>query len=346
MKFLLSVTCGVEDVDAPREAVVDITKELAELLIKRRAAFQALVAYDNDAWEIYFWSSTCQFVGGRSDAEYREEAYVAESVLEQLGEEDYDLTGREWLVIPDGAQIRYVEARTECDQLIVAEKGVRFMAYPKHCDWEIRTGEIPWDEIEKALRAEEAEESDETELSEPDGPPHVLVTEPTQVWDITFEAEIEIVDLDQDNTEDVVKEFWAEYLDVNEVIPDLLDWGQTKDPTCVTKRRWRSYMRALTTAEDPKKWIADVRFGSAWICNLTQINAPIRRRLEAGYREGQFLAADPRYGFEIDGVKQCVGCLGPQDREGVTDQHALTEGEVFKCSKCGGNFVVPLEEDP
>lgn len=176
MKFLLSVTCGVEDVDAPQEAVVDITKELAELLLKRRAAFQALAAYDNDAWEIYFWSSTCQFVGGRSDAEYREEAYVEESVLEQLGEEDHDLAGSEWLVIPEGSQIRYVEARTECDQLIVAEKGVRFMAYPKHCDWELRTGEIPWDEIEKALRAEEAEESDETELSEPDGPPHVLTS--------------------------------------------------------------------------------------------------------------------------------------------------------------------------
>lgn len=164
MKFLLSVICGAGDVEAvyvPQEAVVDITKAYAELLIKRRAAFQALAAYDNDAWEIYFWSSPCQFVGGRSDAEYRKEAHVAESVLEQLGEDGYDLPGYGWLVIPEGAQIRYGEARTEADQLIVSEMGVCFKAYLKYCNWEIRTSEIPWVEIEKVLNAEEAQKSDD-----------------------------------------------------------------------------------------------------------------------------------------------------------------------------------------
>lgn len=344
MRFLLDVSCGVEDVDAPQEAVVDINKELAELLLKRRAAFQALAAYDRDAWEIYFWSSTCQFVGGRGDAESRGgETPVEESVLEQLGQEDYDLTGREWLLVPEEATVRFVEARTECDQLIVSEKGVRFMAYPKHCDWEIRTGEIPWEEIEKAARgAPEAEESDETEVDHGLGP--VLIEEDTAVWDITFEPEIEIP-VDQDNNLTTVQDYWSNTLSQND--DRVIDWGHIKEAEEIARERWKAHIRALVRVDDAQAWIKEVQFGSTWMARLTVVNAPVRRVIKAGYREGEMFAPEVRAGFEFNDALHvfCIRCLDTVDRERVTNQHALTEGEKFTCDKCGGSFVAPPEED-
>lgn len=142
MKFLLQVTAAV-DAAAPVEAIVDIDPELASQFLKRRAAFQALKAYDDDAYEIYFWGGSCDFV---------DEA-VGTPIAEQLGREGgAGPRNALYEVLPSNFAPQYEVARTECDQVGVSDTGVRFMAYLKHCDWEIRTEEIPWEEIERASK--------------------------------------------------------------------------------------------------------------------------------------------------------------------------------------------------
>ena len=142
MKFLLQVTAAV-DAAAPVEAIVDIDPELASQFLKRRAAFQALKAYDDDAWEIYFWGGSCDFV----------DEDVGTPIAEQLGREgDAGPLNDLYEVLPSNFVPQYEVARTECDQVSVSDTGVRFMAYLKHCDWEIRTEEIPWEEIERASK--------------------------------------------------------------------------------------------------------------------------------------------------------------------------------------------------
>ena len=153
MKILLRVTASV-DADHPYEALVTLDAKFAELLLKRRAALQMLKAYDADIWEIYYYGSPCGFLGDSWDASSRSEAHVPESIAEQLGREGESGPENETHeVLPATFVPRYVTARTECDQVVVSSEGVCFMAYPKHCDWEIRTTEIPWETIESAAKA-------------------------------------------------------------------------------------------------------------------------------------------------------------------------------------------------
>lgn len=342
MKFMMHVTCGVENVDYPDEAIVDIDKPLAEQLLKRRAAFQGLHAYDRDLWEIYFYGSTCQFVGGEWDAESRGEEPVETSIGEQLGR-DFGGTENdaEYEVLPPGFTPKYTEARTECDQVIVSDTGVRVMAYQKYTDFEIRTGEIPWEEVEKAAKEDEPTEPESDETVADHGLGHVLVEEDTEVWDITFEPTIELP-ADQDNTADTVKEYWSETLSVND--DRVIDWGHEREPQEVANARWTTHLRALVRVEDATAWAREVRDGSTWMARLVVVNAPVRRTLKAGYREGQMFQPEPRAGVEIGDQKACVRCLSSAVREAVTDQHELTEGELFRCSVCHGDFIVPPEE--
>lgn len=336
MWILMRVGCEVE-ADYPSEAVIKIDRELAALLLKRRAVLLAVQAYDGDLWEMYFYGSTCAFVGDEADAQLRGETLVNTSVGEQLGR-DFEGTAndRPYEVMPDGFVPKYTEACTDIDQVIVSAAGVHFLAYQKHTDFEIRTGEIPWEEIEKAAKA------DEIPVVEPesDSAP-VLLDEETEVWDITFEPEIELP-YEQDNDFPTVQRHWRGMLGA-----PVVDWGYLKEFYEIRWGRWKTCVRVLVHVDDPKEWLKGIQFGSTMMARLTVISEPVRRTIKAGYRRGEMFELEARAGFEFNDALHvfCMRCLDTDDRERVTNQHALSEGEKFTCDRCGKDFIVPPEEE-
>lgn len=337
MWILMHVACAVEGADYPSEAVVKVDRELAALLLKRRAALLAVQAYDGDLWEMYFYGSTCAFVGDEADAQRRGETPVNTSVGEQLGR-DFEGTenDRPYEVMPEGFVPKYTEACTDGDQVIVSAAGVHFMAYQKHTDFEIRTGEIPWEEIEKAAT------EDETPVVEPENDrAPVLLDDETEVWDITFEPEIELP-YELDNDLPTAQGSWRDMLG-----PPVIDWGYIEEFYEIRWGRWKARVRVLVRVEDPKEWLKETQFGSTLMGRLTVLGAPVRRTIKAGYRRGEMFEPEARAGFAFNHELHvfCMRCLDTVDRERVTNQHALSEGVKFTCDRCGKDFVVPPEEE-
>ena len=145
MKFLMRAFSSNADYNADIEYVwVDVTKELAQIILARRKLFLNAEAADkktpgcehSSLWEMYF---------GNHHARY----FSNEKVPEELGLQVFDDTGEpvetDWDPGDDDGE------RTECDQMIVAENGVRWTTIPKHTDIYITSETIPFSKIEECL---------------------------------------------------------------------------------------------------------------------------------------------------------------------------------------------------
>lgn len=145
MKFLMRAYSSNGDYNADIEyAWVDVTKELAQIILARRKLFLAAAEGDkkipgcehSSLWEMYF---------GDHHARY----FAHEAVPDELGQQVFDETGEavatEWDPGDNDGE------RTECDQMIIVDNGVRWTTIPKHADIYITSETIPFSKIEECL---------------------------------------------------------------------------------------------------------------------------------------------------------------------------------------------------
>ena len=128
MKLIIHTSSSDENFDGDiNHALVDITPEYATLLLRRIASLQAQQALDRDAYEHLYWDCTPDWF----------DAYGLDDELGDSWEEP------EYIEAPGDLDVTANRVRTECDRLVVANDGVMWKCYPKHCSVSILTREIP-----------------------------------------------------------------------------------------------------------------------------------------------------------------------------------------------------------
>jgi hypothetical protein len=109
---------------------VQVTKELAELILKRRKSFLAMEAEDKKLCEIYFFDHHATYLSyGAVPDEFQDET------LKPLS----------WSPEEDSSE------NVEVAQMVLDCDGVRWTAVPKHSDIYITSETIPFTDIAKAL---------------------------------------------------------------------------------------------------------------------------------------------------------------------------------------------------
>lgn len=135
MKLLLRTFSTVEDFYGECDwAFVDITKELAQTILKRAKAFKKAKEADDCLVEMNFWDTSACFF---------EYSKLPKELHDKLHDEEWMIT--EETYSEEDAQ------RTECDVMTILDNYVYWEMIPKHTDIRITTGSIPLAEIEKAL---------------------------------------------------------------------------------------------------------------------------------------------------------------------------------------------------
>lgn len=149
MLHILKCYAGNEFV-GPEFALVDLHKGLAHQLLEWNRMFLD-IAEDNDSlYELVFWdntprwTSTEQVEGLLSDrnAEYNESVMEELRTLDdvEIHPNDIDLSTFQCV---DNAAVDCVTAHTN-------HEGIRWMAYPQHCEDKLETTTIPWEAIIEA----------------------------------------------------------------------------------------------------------------------------------------------------------------------------------------------------
>lgn len=148
--FLLSAT--VPDWCPCFCATVGLSPEAVERLLKLRGLWEKVKGLDDQFVELYLWDGGYVTFHGNDE----DEATPTEEEASALHDTIYQRFGG-FQKVPDvlklaGDDVKVVDMpvyQTECDQMIIGEEGVSWMAYPKHGEGEIRTVKIPWTTIEE-----------------------------------------------------------------------------------------------------------------------------------------------------------------------------------------------------
>jgi hypothetical protein len=167
MKLVLKVHCAEHGAEIQSEyAYVDLTAEYAQVLLKRREAFQSVKEAGDSLYRLTYWGGTYWFGGlqGFRDRPMYPESWrvddygdPTEAFLRQhLTEEQFRALnhGSGPQVAPAGFEApECLLDATECDMLDVLEDGIFYKSYPKHCDCQQETDHLPWDLVEQAAHA-------------------------------------------------------------------------------------------------------------------------------------------------------------------------------------------------
>lgn len=136
MKILFKTSSSDPDYDANiSSAFVNITKELAQTILKRKKSFDLAKGDDDKLTEMYFWDGSVHWI----DAEIADED-------EEISLDDYSD-----YVVTEVEHNEEHEARTECDQMVISDRGVAWLCMPKHANIYISTPNVPFSEVEEAL---------------------------------------------------------------------------------------------------------------------------------------------------------------------------------------------------
>lgn len=130
MKFLLKVFGGRDALNATGAVVLEISLAQRDQLLRRRAGFLAVRAYEKEAYCTSFWDGSADWFETSN-----------EDVCAALEKDD---------VIDDPRIVNLVTAervRTECEQVVVNETGVYWTAIVKHTSIEIETAELAWEAL-------------------------------------------------------------------------------------------------------------------------------------------------------------------------------------------------------
>jgi hypothetical protein len=152
VKILLKVSSSNEHWDSDCElALVELTAELAGLALQRIAALREQKSADPDIDESYYWAYFAEYFSpwiNRASTTDTDSAGLMEII------NDLQIDGKEIVTVPDSFQVPPSQvAAVECQQMIVREDSVAFMAIPKHAGFYVHTVEISLGMLEAAADA-------------------------------------------------------------------------------------------------------------------------------------------------------------------------------------------------
>jgi len=144
MKVVLKVSSSNENCDGGCEfAVLELTPELAALALRRIAALREQKNLDPDIDEMYYWAYFAEYfspwtnlAGAERDVEAASLAVA--DLLEMLRIEVTEIA-----MVPETFKVPPSQVATvECQQMIVREDSIAFIAIPKHTSFYVQTTEI------------------------------------------------------------------------------------------------------------------------------------------------------------------------------------------------------------
>jgi hypothetical protein len=159
VKLLLEVNCDVSN--QPHfisHAVVELTPKLAKVYLQLLREYQALVKKHNNLWEIRFWDYAPLWLEGFDGTNDGDEAETFDPEAHLPDKQQAMLRDNQQVIVPDGFDMRerFAVARSECDQLVVLDMGVRWTCIAKHTDLYYSTETITWEQIKTAARGRSA----------------------------------------------------------------------------------------------------------------------------------------------------------------------------------------------
>jgi hypothetical protein len=155
MRVLLKVWSSNPDYDGGCDyAAVEISEELAKLMLRRINVLSEQKAFDCWLYETCYWDSSPEYfspwaVHPAEPGEIDETAAALEEILNSL-----EVDTEETVIAPPDFRVSesYV-AVVECSQMVVRDDGIAFTALVRHADIYLTTAEIPREIIESALAA-------------------------------------------------------------------------------------------------------------------------------------------------------------------------------------------------
>ena len=163
MRLVLSVSSGNEFCDGGCEfALVDLTPELGAMALRRIDVLKEQKKSDGSLLETYYWDFHAEYFSPRTDFNgFPEEAQAA---MLEAAEAVESLAVEEKELVTAPADFKVVEtqiAATECEQMVVAEEGIAFVAIPKHCDFYVTTAQIPVSVLQDAAEINQSHTTQE-----------------------------------------------------------------------------------------------------------------------------------------------------------------------------------------
>lgn len=158
--FLLEITGP--DYRPTDWALAVLDPDTLAVIDRRRTAYERSRAEDRQFHEAYYFDDRgVDFLANADEDDGEDETPdtdLAAMARSELAAATVDVD--DGLVAVDQtayeALAEHPTARVECVQMIIQEDGVRWMAYPKHQDDEIRTARIPWSALGmEVIRVEE-----------------------------------------------------------------------------------------------------------------------------------------------------------------------------------------------
>ena len=138
--IFLSTTSSHEDYKGECDiAVVEMTKELAELILKRAEIFRELHAKDRMLVHMDYFDYS---------ANYFQISYE-DDIEEELQANTYDGPAESDYVFPEERR-----QSTECDQMVLTDDSVYWACFVKHTNIRIETGAIPIAQIQGKEKSE------------------------------------------------------------------------------------------------------------------------------------------------------------------------------------------------
>lgn len=145
---LISMITGEDDAFGCDYAFIDLTRDLAGLVLRRIAMLREQKCIDKDLFEMYFWDYHTEYFSPWL-AERSDETDRFATMMEGLPAVADDL-----MMAPiDFSVLESLLARVECCQMIVREDAIAFVAIPKHTSSYIYTADIPLPVIEAVATA-------------------------------------------------------------------------------------------------------------------------------------------------------------------------------------------------
>jgi hypothetical protein len=141
MMFLLSLHSDQDAGIGIECGHVEVTSELAALILRRAARFKRHKSEDSDLLESYYWSGDCLYLS--SDVTGDPDLFSQE--VQDFMDKGTDFQETDWR---PGHQVL---ADMECLQMIIDEEKVRWIAAPAHQYGYVTTAGIPLNKIEELL---------------------------------------------------------------------------------------------------------------------------------------------------------------------------------------------------
>lgn len=153
MRVVLRVWSTNPDYNAGCDyAGVEISEELAKLMLRRLNVLREQKTLDPSICEIYYWDYSAQYFSlwvhrPAQPQEVEVACFELEKTIEELQVDTCEVAS-----VPDDFYVPDSQIATvECAQMIVREEGIAFTAIPKHTDIYLTTAEIPKQVLDSIL---------------------------------------------------------------------------------------------------------------------------------------------------------------------------------------------------